>query len=106
MRLLRGFVLVLEFAELNVSLTEHCSDRLVDVGLGGLAQAYAVGTHISDVPVLVKPLCDLHGTGHTVTEFSGSLLLKGRGGKWRGRRTLAGFHLNVGYFIVGADASR
>ena len=70
-----------------------------------VAQAHAVGTHISDMPVLVKLLRDLHRSANAVTQFSRCLLLQGRRRKRRGRSPFAGFHPNIGYFVIGSDTS-
>ena len=70
----------------------------------GIAQAHAVGTHIGNMAVLVKLLCDLHRSAHAVTQFSRCLLLQGRGRKGRGRRTFTGFYANIGYLVIGSDA--
>src|SRR5436190_14909849 len=105
MRFLCRFVLILERAGLLISFTIQLAHRSRDVPASGIAQAYTVGTHIGNMPVLVQLLSDEHRLRHTVTQFSRSLLLQGRGGKWRGRGTFSRFNTNVGYLVFGADAA-
>src|SRR5436190_7604054 len=99
------FVLVLERAGLLISFTVQLAHRSRDVPAGGIAQAYTVGTHIGNMPVLVQLLSDQHGLCHAVTQLSRGFLLQGRGGKWRGRGTFSRFNANVGYLVFGADAA-
>ena len=69
-----------------------------------IGNARGIRSHVGNMPILIKLLCDLHRPGYAVTEFSRSFLLQRRGSKWRGRSSLAGFDADVGDFVVGADA--
>ena len=60
------------------------------------------GTQFRQFNALVQLLSSRHGTLGLETEFTGSLLLKGRGGKRRCRRTLAGSLFQATYLIFSA----
>ena len=68
--LLSGFVLILELSHLVIPFAIKAAHRLRNVAKRRCTQGNAVGTHVSDVPVFVKLLSDLHRPCDTVAKLS------------------------------------
>ena len=92
-----GFVSLLGTLRTGVVLAHFgvfLAVELADFLLGGVdaqsGEVYRVGTHIGNLSVLVEVLGNHHGLADRKAQLAGGLLLEGRGGEGRCRRTLHG----------------
>ena len=85
MRLLRVFRLGLINTRFfwQISAVVTVGNRLASGGNGAVIHLHAIGSHVSNRTVFIKPLCDPHRMAGRKAKFARRFLLQGRGGERR-----------------------
>ena len=78
-----------ELASVVISFSVGLPNGLGRSLQGGFREIDRIGTHVGDMPFLVKPLGNSHGFGDPEPQFAGCFLLQSRGGERR-RRAFGG----------------
>ena len=67
-----------KMTRMHIFFTHQWKDGIAARTQCQIRQVYRVGTHISNLSVLIQPLCQHHGLCHGIAQLTRSFLLQGR----------------------------